>query len=163
MFGRTVVAATVLAMMALAGCRTVSGMRAAPLTEGVRRSYYANYDDVTQAAYDVVRSIGLGVEEAGDVDPNTWHLIATAGVSAFSWGELVRVSVQRQQAMPVNVWVLTRRRLATNITAKGDYSPDVFQRMDFALRPRWTPPPPAAPDAAAPKVIPSGAQPSPAP
>lgn len=139
-------------------------MRTAPLTEGIRRAYDADYRDVTRAAYEGVRSLGLAVEEVTEVDPDTWHVIATAGVSAFSWGELVRVSVQKHQATPVDVWVLTRRRLATNFTAKGDYSPDVFQRMDFALRRRRTPPRPAAASGAgAPAVVPTGREASAAP
>lgn len=99
---------------------------------------------MTRAASDAVASIGLTVEEVAEVDADMWHVIATAGVSGFSWGELVRVSVQRHQGRPVDVWVLTRRRLATNITAKGDDSPDVFIRMNFALRRPWTAPRPAA-------------------
>ena len=35
--------------------------------------------------------------------------------------------------MPVAVWVLTRRRVATNFTAKDDYAPDIFQRIEFTL------------------------------
>jgi hypothetical protein len=125
-----------VASASLTGCRTVEGMRTAPVNEGVLRSYNADYDDVTRAAYEAVQSIGLTVDEVAQVDPATWHVIATAGVTAFSWGELVRVSVQRHPGMPAAVWVLTRRRLVTNITAKDDYSPDVFQRMDFTLRVR---------------------------
>lgn len=42
--GRTLIAAApLLALTSLTGCRAVSGMRAAPLTEGVRRSYDADY------------------------------------------------------------------------------------------------------------------------
>jgi hypothetical protein len=147
---KTVLATSVLAALALTGCRTVSGMRDAPVNEGILRSYDAGYDDVTRAATDAVRSIGLSVEEVDRLDPNTWRLIATAGPSAFSWGELVRVSVQQRQATPVSVWVLTKRRLATNITAKDDYSPDIFLRMDFTLRraapsASWAPAPTATP------------------
>jgi hypothetical protein len=137
MFGWKVVLASVTSTaVALTGCRTVSGMRDAPVNEGVLRTYNADYQDVTRAADEAVRSIGLTVEEVGQVDAATWRVIATAGVSAFSWGELVRVSVQQHQSRPVAVWVLTRRRLATNVTAKGDYSPEVFSKMDSALRNR---------------------------
>jgi hypothetical protein len=141
-------AALMLAFASLTGCRTVSGMRSAELTDGIPRAYVADYADVTEAAYQAVKSLGLTVEEVAQIEPNRWHVIATAGMSAFSWGELVRVSVQRNPAMPVSVWVLTRRRLATNITAKDDYAPEVFQKMDFRLRlrrPRLAPPPPVAP------------------
>jgi hypothetical protein len=153
MFGQKVVLASVtFAAVALTGCRTVSGMRDAPLNEGVLRSYDADYQDVTRVAYAAVRSLGLTVEEAGQLDEATWRVIATAGASAFSWGELVRVSVQQHQARPVAVWVLTRRRLATNITAKDDYSPEVFGRMDFALRSRR---PAARPDSRLPPEDPA--------
>ena|ERR1022692_4652163 len=138
--GAALAMVALVASASLTGCRTVDGMRSAPVNEGVARSYAADYTDVTRAAYQAVQSLGLSVEEVKQIDPATWHVIATAGMSAFSWGELVRVSVQRQPAMPVAVWVLTRRRLATNFTAKDDYSPEIFQRMDFTLRLR----PPAA-------------------
>jgi hypothetical protein len=136
MFGPKAGAAMVIVAVvaSVTGCRTVAGMRTAPVNEGIFRSYTADYYDVTRSAYEAVQSIGLTVEEVKQIDPATWHVIATSGASAFSWGELVRVSVQRRSAAPVAVWVLTRRRLATNITAKDDYSPDVFQRMDFTLR-----------------------------
>jgi len=136
MFDWKVVLASVTLASALTGCGTVSGMRDAPLNEGVVRSYNADYQDVKRAANEAVRSIGLTVEEAGQVDAATWRVIATADASAFSWGELVRVSVQQHQPQAVAVWVLTRRRLATNVTAKDDYSPDIFRRMDSALRNR---------------------------
>jgi hypothetical protein len=132
---KTAATTALLAAMSLTGCGTVSGLRTAPVNEGVARSYAADYGHVTHAAFEAVQSLGLKVEEAGEIDPNTWRVVATAGASAFSWGELVRVSVQRNQAMPVAVWVLTRRRLATNITAKDDYSPEIFQRMDVTLHP----------------------------
>jgi hypothetical protein len=95
------VALATLALMAsafLTGCHTVGGMRTAPVNEGVPHAYAADNGDVTRAAYDAVRSLGLTVEEVKQVDSSTWHVIATAGLSAFSWGELVRVSVQRYSA-----------------------------------------------------------------
>ena len=119
-------------------------MRAAPVNEGVPRSYAGDYHEVTRAAYEAVQSLGLHVEEVRQISPVTWHVIATSGASAFSWGELVRVSVQRHPTSHVAVWVLTRRRLATNITAKDDYSPEIFQRMDLTLSLRRPPPGPSA-------------------
>ena len=118
----------------LTGCNTVGGMRTAPVNEGALYSYAADYSDVTRAAYQAVQSLGLTIEEVKQIDPTTWHVIATAGMSFFSWGELVRVSVQRRSAMPVAVWILNRRRLVVNVTAKDDYALDILQRMNFTLR-----------------------------
>ena len=135
---------------ALTGCGTVEAMRTAPVNEGVPRPYAGDYYEVTRAAYEAVQALGLHVEEVRQISPVTWHVIATSGASAFSWGELVRVSVQRRPTSHVAVWVLTRRRLATNFTARDDYSPEIFQRMDFTLSLRRSP---AGPSAWAPTVV----------
>ena len=89
MVGRSgVLASGVLAAVAVSGCRTVAGTRDVRLNEGVLRAYIADFRAVTSAADYAVRSIGLTVEESGQVDAATWRVIAIAGVSAFSWGEL---------------------------------------------------------------------------
>lgn len=114
-----------------------------PRNEGAALSYNADFGEVTRAAYQAVESIGLTVEEVAQLDPDTWYVIATGSTSVFSWGELVRVTVQRHGTTPVDVWILTRRRLALNVLATGDHSPEVIQRMNLVLR-RRTPPPPLA-------------------
>jgi len=142
MFGANARAAalamTAATFLGVAGCRTVSDLRTAALTEGAQRNFADDYDEVTRASVAAVKSLDLTIEEVTQVDKNTWHVLATAGVSAFSWGELVRVSVRRQPARDVSVWVLTLRRLAVNVTAKDDYSPEVFRLMDSNLRSRQT-------------------------
>lgn len=149
-----------LAFASLTGCRTVSGMRSADLTEGVQHSFAADYGEVTQAALLAVESLNFRLEAVEQLDPDTWHVIASSGASLFSWGELVRISVRRYLGRPVSVWVLTRRKVITNITANDDYSLDVLVRMDTRLRRRWPPPPPPPPAVAPPAVAPA---PSPSP
>jgi hypothetical protein len=124
----------VLACMAAAGCATVSTMKEAPPYGEVARSYSGDFTRVVEAARDSLLELGLTIEDFSQVNDRCWRIVATAGMSAFSWGELVRVLVERRQAAEVEVRVLTRRRLATNIFAKGDYAPDIYPRMDWKLR-----------------------------
>jgi hypothetical protein len=61
-------------------------------------------------------------------------IAAKRGVSLLSWGELVRVVAQQTpDGTAVVVRVFTKRRLATNITAKGDWSGTIFEQLDHIL------------------------------
>ena len=60
-------------------------------------------------------------------------IVAKKGTSAWSWGELVRVVVQKSASDRTTVRVLSRRRMATNVTAKGDYSDTIFSNIELAL------------------------------
>ena len=50
-----------------------------------------------------------------------------------AYGELVRVVVAQTPDRAVAVRVYTKRRLATNVTAKGDWSGPIFQQLDLIL------------------------------
>jgi len=60
-------------------------------------------------------------------------IVAKKGMSAWSWGELVRVVVQELSNDRVAVRVLSKRRMATNVTAKGDYSEAIFSSIEMAV------------------------------
>ena len=122
-----------LTLMAVAGCATVSGMKDEPRGEGVARIYWADFNRVVTAARDSVMELGLTIDDISQVSDRRWRIIATADVSAFSWGELVRIVVEQKQEPAVTVRVLTRRRLAVNVTAKDDWAPDIYARMNSKL------------------------------
>ena len=73
-------------------------------------------DALQPALLDLKFTIGT-VDDSGACDRD---VVATMGISAFSWGELVRVTLREGDA---NDTVL--RRLATNIIAKGDWSKEI--------------------------------------
>jgi len=73
--------------------------------------------------------------QASRVDGGGWSIVASKGMSAFSYGEFVRVMVAPASNPKSSiVHVLTRRRLATNVTAKGDYSEAIFAGIDLRLQ-----------------------------
>ena len=61
-------------------------------------------------------------------------IIGKKGGSLFSYGELVRVVVEEHGENSTMVYVHTKRKMATNIFAKGDYSKTIFTNMDLQLQ-----------------------------
>jgi hypothetical protein len=116
------------------GCATAGGMREEPLDVGVLREFSGDYATVLRATRNAVMSAGLAIDSYQEINDSTAVILAKKGTSAWSWGELVRVVVQRSAGDRVAVRVLSRRRMATNVTAKGDYSETIFSNIDLALR-----------------------------
>jgi len=104
------------------------------LDVGVLREFNGDYTTVLRATRNAVASAGLAVDSYEEVNDSTAMIVAKKGNSAWSWGELVRVVVQKSASDRVSVRVLSRRKMATNITAKGDYSNTIFSNIELALR-----------------------------
>lgn len=117
----------------MAGCTSTNTMRDAPLTEGTERNYEAAFDTVVEATRDAVADAGLGIEDAYAVDESTFVIIGRARSSAFSYGGYARAVVVRGEE-ETTVRVMTKRKLATNVTAKDDYSGPIFASLDVELR-----------------------------
>ena len=127
--------AIVLALaFSVVSCATVGGMRSAPLTAGMSRTFNHEYDAVLRAAREAVVDAGFTIEVASEVKPKTWMIIGTKGASAWSWGELVRVVVDEAGPDSTTVRIHTKRKLATNVTAKGDYSTSIFSIIELNLK-----------------------------
>jgi len=116
-----------------AACASTAGLRSEPLDAGETKFYAAPLAVVGPAARQAVLSAGLNVDTVSTLDSLTWMIIAKKGMSLFSYGELVRVVVAQTPDGAVAVRVFTKRRLATNVTAKGDWSGPIFQQLDLIL------------------------------
>jgi hypothetical protein len=116
-----------------AGCASAGGMRSEPLDAGEVKFYAAPLNTVAPAARQAVLAAGLAVDTVSQPDSLTWMIVAKKGMSLFSYGELVRVVVQQTTEGPVAVRVFTKRRLATNITARGDWSGKIYEQLDQIL------------------------------
>jgi hypothetical protein len=122
-----------LALLSVA-CASTGGLRTEPLDAGVGREFSGDYAAVLRAAEQAVLGAGLTVDSYEEVNDSTAVIVGKKGMSAWSWGELVRVVVQKSAADRVAVRVFTRRKMATNVTAKGDYSETIFANIELALR-----------------------------
>ena len=116
-----------------AACASTAGLRSEPLDAGETKFYAAPLAVVGPAARQAVLSAGLNVDTVSTLDSLTWMIIAKKGMSLFSYGELVRVVVAQTPDGAVAVRVFTKRRLATNVTAKGDWSGPIFHQLDLIL------------------------------
>ena len=121
------------AAVIVAACASTAGLRSAPLDAGETKFYAAPLAVVGPAARQAVLSAGLNVDSVATLDSLTWMIIAKKGMSLFSYGELVRVVVAQTPDGAVAVRVFTKRRLATNVTAKGDWSGPIFHQLDLIL------------------------------
>jgi hypothetical protein len=121
------------ALMIEAACATIGGLRSEPLDRGEVKFYAVPLAVVAPAARQAVLSAGLEVDTVSQLDSLTWMIIAKKGMSLFSYGELVRVVAQQTPERAVAVRVFTKRRLATNITATGDWSGRIFELLDHIL------------------------------
>lgn len=117
----------------MAACASTGGMRSQPLDAGETKIYAAPLNTVAPAARQAVLAAGFDVDTVSQPDSLTWMIIAKKGISLFSYGEVVRVVVQQTPEGAVVVRVFTKRRLATNITAKGDWSTPIFDQLDHIL------------------------------
>lgn len=69
------------------------------------------------------------IESIEDSNSCNRTVVATKTVSAFSWGEIVRVSLRETDSRSSKLEITTERRLATNITAKGDWSAEIHDAV----------------------------------
>jgi hypothetical protein len=123
------------ALLVLAtACASTGGMVTEPVDVGTERTFDRDYPDVLRAARSAVTGAGLTIQTDSVLNDSTQMIVGTKGVSAWSWGELVRVVVQGTGPSRAQVHVLTKRKMATNITAKGDYSTTIFTVMADSLR-----------------------------
>jgi hypothetical protein len=123
-----------LAFVCIVGCASTGGMRDEPLDVGVVREFNRDYATVLRAARSAVMSVGLAIDSDEDLNDSTAIIVAKRGLHGWSWGELVRIVVQRAANDRTTVRVFSRRRMMTNILAKGDYSVTIFSDMDVGLR-----------------------------
>jgi bifunctional ADP-heptose synthase (sugar kinase/adenylyltransferase) len=121
-------------LSSFAGCATKAMMLNAPLDAGRAQTFSAGYDTVVKATRDALAASGLTIEDASEADDKTFVIVAKKATSTWSWGELVRVTVQAESEEKTTVRVYTRRKLATNITAKGDWADTVFTNIELQLR-----------------------------
>ena len=120
---------TALLLVLLAGCATTAGLRQVPLEDGAQRLFRAPLGEARQAAREALIEVGFEVAEEAEVEDGAWVLMATKGMTLTRFGEVVRVALNPEGIDKTLVRVVTKRRLATSITARGDWSMTIFEAM----------------------------------
>lgn len=129
---------TVIPMLAvaLAACSNMTAVQNTPLHAGTSRAFAGDFNTIVRTAREAITETGLRIESANEVQPSVWMIMAKAPTSWWSAGEIVRVVVDRSGTKPgeVMVRVYSRKRISTNIGAKGDYAESLLSNIDLKLR-----------------------------
>lgn len=122
-----------LLAFALGSCATMGGMYKEPLDKGAVRDFPNDLDETTRAAREAMVGAQLMIEDVEQLNDSTWMVLGKKGTGSWSWGEMVRVVIVANTPETTRVYVISKKKMATNVTAKGDYSDDIFSQMEFAL------------------------------
>ena len=123
----------IIFLFIVSSCASVSSIQNAPLHSGSSREFKAEFDKVLRAARESVTDAGLLIEYASDMGDMRWMIIGKKGTSFYSSGEIVRVIVEQMSDHSTRVWVYTKKRVATQVAAKGDYSNSIFSGISLRL------------------------------
>ena len=123
----------IIIFLFVSSCASVSSIQNAPLNSGSSRDFNAEFDEVLNAARESIIDVGLFIELADDMGEMRWMIIGKKGTSLFSSGELVRVIVEQMSNHSTRVWIYTKKRVATQVAARGDYSNSIFSGISLRL------------------------------
>jgi len=98
------------------------------------RTFNSGFDATLKAAREAVSEADLAIESVNKVDDKTWMIMAKKSTSAWSWGEIVRVTVINLNTNQTEVKVYTKKRSSINVTAKGDYSTPILTNIELKLK-----------------------------
>jgi hypothetical protein len=126
-----------LLMAALAACATADTVRDAPASAGVAQGFAAPYDRVVAATLETLRSLNVNITGTNE-DPQGTKIQVTKSMNLFSWGEVGRISVERNPppgstAIPVRVYWEKRSTLQITGTTQGDFSEELFKGISARL------------------------------
>ena len=103
---------TVLSL-SLQACAASNSAKTAQGT-GLTKEYVARFDRTFTASVDAVKATNGEIVEENKAEGN---IVATYGITPFSWGERVAVFIESLSANKTEVEVVSKRAVATNITA----------------------------------------------
>lgn len=114
------------------GCASVESVRVAPGTADRTFRLQEPCDVVSAALRAALLELGfrIDIDDGDDACPK--EFVATSPISAFSWGEIVRLRLHQQHGERV-LAIHTERRLATNLTARGDWALEIYQVLVMRL------------------------------
>ena len=123
----------ILAVLFLAGCGTTGALRQEPLDSGAQRLFRYPVSQVTEACKRALKSEGFDVREVAEVQDSVWSIMAVKGMSLMSYGELARITLAAEGPERTVARFITKKRLATNVAAKGDWSASIYEQMEGIL------------------------------
>jgi hypothetical protein len=116
----------IFTLMFQGACATVDSVAEAKESNGSSFTLEKPCVDVKDVLIPAIVSLDFKIKLLEDYGECDRKLVAANELSAFSWGELINVRLQPIDHSTTRMTVTTKRRLVSNITAKGDWSKDVL-------------------------------------
>ena len=113
--------------------QSMNKVKNAPLHAGDSRTFEQPLKTMIKYSRDACVESGLVIESSERIDEDTYMIMSKAKTSAFSWGEIVRVVLEKKEAQKTVVRVYTRRRIGINVTAKASYTNTIFSSIESKI------------------------------
>jgi len=128
---RTGVVWFLIAIPLLSGCASVNSVRAAPEFKGEERLFDVSYEHMVGTVETMLPLLGLENVDKQSNDPRITVFVGTHGVTAASWGEVVRVIVTEVDVAKTSVRVYWRSKFRDGlITSAPDWNEEVFAGIE---------------------------------
>ncbi len=114
--------------IAISGCATVDSAKS-DLGKGTSQYFKNSYNDVWNAALKSLGTLDISVSSS---DKSTGTIIASKGVSAFSWGERIALRLTSDGSDQTRVEVVSNRAVDINVTAT-DWTQEIFKNIGAQL------------------------------
>lgn len=112
----------------LHACATVDAAKTAE-GSGTVKTYAANYDKTWNVSKSAVETTGGDIVEENKKEG---RIVASYGVSAFSWGERVALFLKSLGNKSTQVEVVSKRAVGMNVTA-SNWEPKLHQKIEEEL------------------------------
>lgn len=123
----------VFCALALTGQQSMNKVKNAPLHAGDARTFEQPLKTMIKYARSACTDAGLVMESSERIDEDTYMIMSKAKTSAFSWGEIVRVVLEKKDSSKTVMRVYTRKRIGINVAAKGSYTNTLFSSVESTI------------------------------
>ncbi len=110
-----------------AGCSTIADARNSK-GKGLVHTYAGSFDTVWDTIPKAIKALGGGGPKIVGDNKQEGYILAQGGMSFASYGENVAIFVEKVNESQTKVEVVSKRTLATNITA-ADWAPRIHKRL----------------------------------
>jgi hypothetical protein len=124
----------VILLLFILGCSSVDSVARKPARMGIGHEFIATPARVATAVEQSLPDLGLRLKKTLEKSDGSFVFLADTAISGWSWGEAVRVTVAPISDQATEVLVVTDRKLSPNVTAKSDYSGEIFTAVARRLR-----------------------------
>lgn len=116
----------IIALLFQGACTTVDSIAKVKEADGSSFTLETPCADVKEVLIPAIVSLDFKIKLLEDNGECDRKLVAANDLSALSWGELVNVRLWPIDDSTTRLTVTTKRRLVSNITARGDWSKEVL-------------------------------------